>query len=314
MTMAKPGKTAMKNDYTLLPPNSTPFERRAEQATRYSELTEAIDEITGVKWEIPGTFAPWLAAEWFLSDFAPYFDDARGLIAAGLPWLRMRGTAEAVRRALSWIAYSATIEEDGARLHLDPGSPTAPARLADIKLLVGRSIPAHVSFYRMYHGYDIRHLRLDRSRLDDAMLDDDSGLIVDDIKLSFASRHAASLPLDDEPLRHASLPVYSTLLWDDDSWRLDAWRLDSEIVIDSTGRMISVTCQVLDEPDDEPVIVSPYDVLGSETIIDDLDDTPLAKRSDFAAFALPDFARRRWTGPWSEPWREAIPSRFTEES
>lgn len=298
---------------SLLPPNATEFERRAEEANRFDTVVEAVDAIAGVKTDIPDAFAAWLAAEWWLADFAPYFASTSALIAAGLPWLRQRGTAAAVQRALSWIPFEALLEEDGARIHLDPGTATAPQRLADIRHLVGRSLPAHVRFYRLFHAYDLRHFRLDRSRLDDGLLDDDSGVVVDALKLSFGTRTAYAFA---EPITPAPFvgvwSIYSVTIWDDDGWRLDAWRLDSDLTIDAAGRVISQTIQILAEPnDEEPALLSRSDVVSLLTPLEGNPD-PLAMRVDDAFLVLPDMARRPWTGPWSGPWREPIPHNLTQ--
>ncbi len=298
---------------SLLPPNATEFERRAEEANRFDAVADAVSAVAGVKGEMPDTFAAWLAAEWWLADFAPYFATTGELISAGLPWLRQRGTAAAVQRALSWLPLDALLEEDGARLHLDPGTPAAPERLADIRHLVGRSIPAHVSFYRLFHGYDLRHIRLDSACLDDGLLDDDSGVVIDALKLSFGTRTAYAF---DEPVTPAPFvgvwSIYSVTIWDDDGWRLDAWRLDSELTIDAAGRVISQTIQILDEPaDEEPAVVSRSDVVCLEITFEDGPDWT-AIRFDDAFFALPDTARRPWTGSWAGTWRETIPHNLTQ--
>lgn len=297
---------------TLLPPNATEFERRVEEATRFDTLTDAVDAISGIKAEMPEQFAAWLAAEWFLADFTPYFPSSAALIAAGLPWLRQRGTAAAVARALSWIDFAAALEEDGARVHLDPGTAAAPTRLADIRHLVGRSIPAHVKFYRLFHGYDVRHFRLDRSRLDDALLDDDSGVVIDGLKLSFGTRTAAALGEPEYlPAHSSAASLYSVMIWDDDGWRLDAWRLDSDVIIDAAGRVISQTILVLGEPDDEPARVSRSDVVTLLVIADPAPESAAARMDDASA-AIQDTPLRTWTGPWTGPWREPIPHTLTQ--
>lgn len=170
----------------MLPPNATPLERAMADTAPRQLLDVLADAPLRLKSAPSDAVIPWLASEWFLSDFIGYFPDARALLAAGLPWLRVRGTAAAVKKALSWIGMTATLEEDGARLQLDPGNPFAPDNLAAIKHLVGASIPAHVQFYRMYHGYDRRVLHASTGdRWSDAFLSDDSGVWIDGVKLSF---------------------------------------------------------------------------------------------------------------------------------
>lgn len=290
----------------LLPPNATELEQRTAEANRFA-LDDAVDLLGGFKSDAPpADFAAWLAAEWFLADFARYFPTTAALIQSGLPWLRQRGTAAAVGRALSWIDLAAAIEEDGARLHLDPGTAAAPVQLHDILHLVTRSIPAHVRFYRMFHGYDLRHFRLDRSRLEDGLLDDDSGVIVSGVKLSFGTHSAAALPDDlDEPVADAAWRIYSVRVWDDDSWHLDAWRLDSEIQLDAAGRVVFQVAAALDEPADPgPIGVMRWAIAAAE-----LPDEELAivcTRTDHIAAALPVPDLHAWSGAWAGTWRTPV--------
>jgi len=170
----------------MLPPNATPLERAIADTAPRQLLDALADAPRRLKSAPPDAVVPWLASEWFLSDFIGYFPDARALLAAGLPWLKVRGTAAAVKQALSWIGMTATLEEDGARLQLDPGNPFAPDNLAAIKHLVGASIPAHVQLYRLFHGYDRRVLHASTGdRWSEAFLSDDSGVWIDGVKLSF---------------------------------------------------------------------------------------------------------------------------------
>ena len=299
---------------TLLPPSATDFEHRAEEAIRFDALPDAIAAIPGIKSTVPEPFAAWLAAEWFLADFARYFPSASALIVAGLPWLRQRGTAAAVARALSWIEFAASIEEDGARLHLDPGTPAAPKHLAEIRHIVVRSIPAHCAFYRMFHGHDVRHIRLDRSRLDAATLDDDSGVVVAGVKLSFGT--FATLTADDpesDPALGSAALIYSAQIWSDDGWRLDAWRLDSEVVIDASGGVTSQTSQTLPDIDAAgPAVLGRCDVISTAAGPGE-DPAPTAFRLDSAGATLADDnVLRQWIGPWSGPWREPIPHTLTQ--
>lgn len=179
----------------LLPSNSTALERAIANTAPRTLLDALADAPRRLKSTPPDAVVPWLAAEWGLADFTAYFASARALIEAGLPWLQLRGTAAAVKLALSWIGLQAMLEEDGTRLQLDPGTAQAPDNLAAIRHLVEASIPAHVQLYRLYHGYDRRVLRASTGdRWSDAFLSDDSGVWVNGIKLSFGRlRHLQAL-------------------------------------------------------------------------------------------------------------------------
>jgi hypothetical protein len=170
----------------LLPPNAMPLERSIADTAPRQRLDSLAEAPRQLKSAPPAAVVPWLAAEWFLADFIGYFPDTRALVAAGLPWLKVRGTAAAVKQALAWIGMHSSLEEDGARLQLDPGSASAPENLAAIKQLVGASIPAHVQLYRLHHGYDRRVLHgSSGERWSEAFLSDDSGVWIDGVKLSF---------------------------------------------------------------------------------------------------------------------------------
>lgn len=293
----------------LLPPSSTRLERALAEAMTDPALDALAETPRRLKSALPSAVVPWLAAEWFLADFTRYFTDARALIAAGLPWLRVRGTAAAVKLALAWIGLAAAIEEDGARLQLDPGSVAATAQLAEIKHLVNASIPAHVGFYRMYHGYDLRPLRLDASRLGDALLDDDSGVWRDGVKLSFGTRTAAVLSGADDPLRSSLMRIYSTRVWEDNSWRLDAWSLDSEILIDAASGSVSQQSAALaGDVDVDGMVAHGYQRAAAVTLAADTAPALPAVQIILRSTALSD-PIRRWSGTWTGPWREAIPSR-----
>ena len=111
---------------TILPTGSTALERAVDQsAPRWDTLAAAAHPLDG---RHPEPFKPWLAAEWALAEFARYFDSTDELIAAALPWLMQRGTAAAVQCALGWLGYTnATVDQDGAWLHIDPGRLVTPA-------------------------------------------------------------------------------------------------------------------------------------------------------------------------------------------
>ena len=163
---------------TLLPPNASLLER-------------TVDETLPAGWAVmagqvepqanPPALLPWVAQHWQISQFESYFPTTQALLNAGLPWLRERGSAAAVRRAMGWLGYvGVKIEEDGALLHLEPGRQITNADLRRLAHVVRASIPLHVSFYRVYHRLDRRVLRLNRyPGLDNGLLQADSGTPVD---------------------------------------------------------------------------------------------------------------------------------------
>lgn len=294
----------------LLPSNSSALERALARTAPRAALDVLADAPAGLRATRPPGFAPWQAAEWQLAEFAPYFASTGALIADGLPWLRQRGSAASVKRALSWIGYAAVLEQEGPWLQIDPGTAQAQPRLTAIRHLVGQSLPAHARFYRMYHGYDLRPVRLDFSRLDQSLLDDDSGVHVDGVKLSFGTAIACAMPDETLPAAYGALRTYSTRVWDDNSWRLDAFQLDSEVLVDVVGGMVSQQGYALQPEPEDAAIVGGY--RGYIKLVPVQDEAARNGRCDGAAVAMPS-ELRQWTGRWAGAWREPIPTRTTFE-
>jgi hypothetical protein len=243
--------------HALLPPNATPFERAIADLAPRLELDELAESPRGVKWNPPDAYLPWLASEWFLSGFVKYFPTLRDLIDHGLPWLMERGTAAAVKEALSWIGIEvARVEEDGAYLQLDTGRVIAPDELHDLVYLVLQSIPAHVDLYRLYHDYDLRMIRTDEpERLDDGLLEDDSGVWVNvdgkDIKLSFALRFKRRIYANEHRVLSNAVESYMMRARYSDRWLLDHSELDTPPVRNykiTDGQLLSLQTRPLDNP------------------------------------------------------------------
>jgi hypothetical protein len=148
----------------------------------------------------PDSFKPWLVSQLGLQLLPAYFDDIDTLLTEGRAWLLERGSPAAVRRVLGWLGYvqGVRLEEEGPYLHIDLGRVASAQELQHVALLVRDSIPLHVEFYRVYHGWDRRAVRLDGGqRLDQALLDTDSGVWVQtstgELRASFAQRRQTYL-------------------------------------------------------------------------------------------------------------------------
>ncbi|MDR2164662.1 MAG: phage tail protein [Zoogloeaceae bacterium] len=222
---------------SILPPNSTDLERRLSAAFDRDELGILADAFRRLKTEPQAVVLPWLASEWQLAGFVKYHETLQDLIDEGLPWLMERGTAAAVERVLSWLSMKlTTLEEEDAKLSLDPGRIVRHEELPDIVYLIGQSIPAHVDLYRIFHGYDIRPIGLSGPEaLDEGFLSDDSGIWVEVdgewVKLSFGQNHAIWI---DGSQGHVARTAQGAggfqRVWYEDRARLSIWELDSEIV------------------------------------------------------------------------------------
>lgn len=224
----------------ILPPATTPLEKAWDEALpAWAELADAFK--TPSEGE-PAAFVPWYAAEYGLAEFAPYFDTVPELLAHGLPWLFVRGTAAGVSMALGWVGFAgAVVEESGARLHIDLGRPATAEEISRIAHVVRATVPAHVQFWRVFHGHDRRTLRMDRGQpLDTGMLDDDSGVWIsvatgEPVKASFGVKHCGTTTsIAGQPLTTATA-AYIAKLTRNDKLVLDCWRLDSRLLANEFG-------------------------------------------------------------------------------
>ena len=224
----------------ILPPATTPLERAWDETLpAWGELADAFK--TPSEGE-PAAFVPWYAAEYGLAEFAPYFDTVPELLAEGLPWLFVRGTAAGVALALRWVGFAGAVaEESGARLHINLGRPATAAEISRIAHVVRATVPAHVQFWRVFHGHDRRTLRLDRGQpLDTGMLDDDSGVWIsvetgDPVKASFGIRHTGTTTSTAGQPQAGALAAYVAKLTRNDKAVLDCWRLDSRLLANEFG-------------------------------------------------------------------------------
>ena len=294
--------------HRLLPPQSTALERAiVDSAPNWDALTDSLGAVEAVR---PDSFKPWLAAEWQVAQFAQYFASTDALLTAALPWLFERGTPAAVRRVLGWLGYDqAVLEEDGAFLHIDLGTPVSAIQLAAIRQVVNASLPAHALFYRLYSNLDLRPIVLDDGpELDLGMLDDDSGVLLEGLKLSFEIDSRLALP-DEAPLAQASCTTLISALQtpdDDSGWVLDNYALDEPIAADSDGLITIVTasaCPASLLDDDQP---SWRAALGQTNALPDMAYADLSGIDTLATAAATwkDTAYRLWHGPWTGPWRE----------
>lgn len=298
---------------TLLPPASTSLERALSHALSFPALDSLADSPARIRTDLHPEFAPFIAAEFFLSGFTNYFDSAEELIHAGLPWLRQRGTAAAVKRALRWIQIEALLDDDINWLHIDPGTPRAPAKLADISNIVNLSIPAHVYFYRLFHRYDIRHAIADRTHHDNCIWDDDSGAWIDDVKISIEERVAIPATKNESPCKQSITSVMSiTVRREQAYW--DSWVLDSEMPQDQfggAGQLMSITAPDRQLPTPQ---VSAMGETVLRWVVPRLLASPHHSTGESRSQIAPQrFYKRSWRGPWVGPWRLSIPFKQSEE-
>ena len=302
---------------TLLPPQSTPLERALDQT--FPQWDALADAFTVPSVGEPEQFAPWLAAEYELAQFAPYFPTTAELIEQGLQWLFTRGTAASVVRALGWVGFAgAEVDEDGAYLHINLGRPATAEEMARVAHVVRASLPAHVHFYRVFNPLnDVRRIVLDRAPgMDTGMLDGDSGVMgPDGVKLSFGERSGATLPAAPA----GALPAISThqrvgLIRYDDMPVLDAWRLDSHVLMGVSGGVMELfrSTNTAHTPGGGALATAEARASAAPWVA--TEPVAAGAAAHISTAPEPISPPRRWGGPWAGPWRQAFLLIQTEET
>ena len=309
--------TALAPRRTLLPPQSTPLERALDQT--FPQWDALADAFTVPSVGEPEQFAPWLAAEYELAQFAPYFPTTAELIEQGLQWLFTRGTAASVVRALGWVGFAGSkVDEDGAYLHINLGRPATAEEMARVAHVVRASLPAHVHFYRVFNPLnDVRRIVLDRAPgMDTGMLDGDSGVMgPDGVKLSFGERSGATLPAAPAD----ALPAISThqrvgLIRYDDMPVLDAWRLDSHVLMGVSGGVMELFRSTTTAHTPGGGALATAEARTSVAAWLAPAPVPAGGAAHISTAPEPISPPRRWGGPWGGPWRQAFLLIQTEET
>ena len=294
---------------TLLPPQSTSLERALDQT--FPQWDALADAFTVPSVGEPEQFAPWLAAEYELAQFAPYFPTTAELIEQGLQWLFTRGTAASVVRALGWVGFAGSkVDEDGAYLHINLGRPATAEEMARVAHVVRASLPAHVHFYRVFNPLnDVRRIVLDRAPpLDTGMLDGDSGVMgPDGVKLSFGERSGATLPAAPAD----ALPAISThqrvgLIRYDDMPVLDAWRLDSHVLMGVSGGVMELFRSTTMAHTPGGGALATAEARASVAPWVAAESVAAGAAAHLSTAPEPISPPRRWGGPWGGPWRQAF--------
>ncbi len=154
----------MARDPHLLPDNAQPLEIALSLATAPSvDVDEAVVGLRGIKLRNPPpSFLPYLIYEYGLGELTPYLPNLYELIGEGIDWQRIRGTPASVDLALSWIGYSAEIEEPSIRRWRWNLFQLALDRVRDNEIDLSRiegvaqlSVPVRSYFWRGFFGYDV---------------------------------------------------------------------------------------------------------------------------------------------------------------
>lgn len=172
----------------LLPSNSTAWERDSSLVIdHWPKLRIPATDIRGVKLRPPQpeSFRPFIVWEYGLGGISRFFASEIDCIAAGIPWERVRGTQDAIDKALAWVptGYSGVNEPFPARrrrwnnfhLALNKVRDAEEPDLNDIEYLTQFSVAERSRFWRGFSGYDVRAVDFSYSRWSNAIWSDDSG-------------------------------------------------------------------------------------------------------------------------------------------
>jgi len=178
----------MVSNSALLSINSTSWERTlADVMSPQQILHDGISAIKTAKLvSPPSSFLPFLVWEYGLDELTPFVPNLYDLIDQGVDWQRVRGTPSAIIIGLSWIGYSAALEEASTRRNywnsFQLRFTNLPANdepdLERIEGIVNLSIPVRSNFRRGVFQYDVGALVADNSQLDGAMLERESGVVI----------------------------------------------------------------------------------------------------------------------------------------
>jgi len=223
----------------LLPSNATQLEIDISAAADFLSVTEgALPSVRDAKYQnIPNDVVPWLVYEYGLGELLPYLPDPRTALAEGVVWQRIRGTPQAIKTALTWINFTATLEESEAGTirwaQFQLGLDQAPASLEFIGNVIGisrLSAPARSELFRVYGGtYDTRRFWLDDHELSSgSWLCDHSGVYLqaDWPQLSFGRDHQKGPIIQDTQIDRTKEHIEAQLNKYEDSFVLSQSLLD----------------------------------------------------------------------------------------
>jgi P2-related tail formation protein len=193
---------------SLLPPNSTVFEKALENAVKLSINTGFLK---GFKFKDNSNILSYLVWEYNLNDVLEYVKDG-DIIVDGLVFQRTRGTRAAIKIAANWAGLDdIDIYEEPPSTHFYEFQIGVKDRQFDFDIELLRNVislakPVRSRLSRVYNDiHDVRYFKLDDSGFGD-ILSDNSGIKLDDLALSFGRKQAfetmyTGLILDDGIMR-----------------------------------------------------------------------------------------------------------------
>ncbi|WP_208432559.1 phage tail protein [Bartonella taylorii] len=169
---------------SLLPPNSSLFERCFTEAMAFDpHVKTALEEIPRAKFITrPPSWLPFLIDEYGLQELNPYFSNLYDLIDQGLAWQNIRGSLAAIEMGLEWLGISARFQPAWTgrawwnSFQLDFDQLPEQTQLEAIETITDLSKSLRSDFRRGVMGYDVQATEGNMSRLDDSMLEYESGV------------------------------------------------------------------------------------------------------------------------------------------
>ncbi|WP_246744148.1 phage tail protein, partial [Bartonella raoultii] len=171
---------------TLLPTNATEFEKRlADVCDFHQDVDGSVLGISRSKLITrPPRFLPWLIEEYGLGELTPYVPNLYDLLDQGIEWQRIRGSVAAIDRGLEWLGLSAQFTPAWSErawwnsFQLEFDRLPEQNSLEAIEAIVDLSKSLRSDFRRGVTGYDVGAIQANMSKLDDSMLDFESGIRV----------------------------------------------------------------------------------------------------------------------------------------
>ncbi|WP_455474732.1 phage tail protein [Bartonella sp. B30(2025)] len=168
----------------LLASNATEFEKcLADACDFHQDVDDIIWGISRLKLTVCSSrFLPWLIEEYGFGELTPYVPNPYDLLDKGSKWQQVRGSIAALDSGLEWLELSARFIPAWAgrvwwnSFQLDFDSLPEQSQLEAICAIINLSKSLRSDFRRAVYGYSVGACEGNMSRLNNALLDRESGV------------------------------------------------------------------------------------------------------------------------------------------